>query len=362
MYNALFFTVQLAVVGGVVLAAEWRRLPQRLAGLALAIALAGAMAAPVAIAHLRAHSVVGERSRADVQDGSARWTDFAAASPSNRVYGATASWAAPEHRLFPDLLAVGLATAALWPPWSITRVAYGLALLVAVDLARGLNGWIYAPLYDYVVAFRSLRIPARMAIVAGLPLAVLAGFGVARLITRAPSIAARRLLLAGLLAIVVIEGWSGPIGLSSMPLTAPDTYLDLLADKGEAPRTSIIRRSSDRAPVAIVELPINQEDPTFMYYSTFHWQSLINGYSGFYSGRYVQLDDAMKRFPAYRSLEELARLQARYVVVHGELLPAERYQALTSELEASPSFQLVSKRSWRGREIALYRFSFAPAR
>jgi hypothetical protein len=241
-------------------------------------------------------------------------------------------------------------------------VAYGLALLVAIDLARGLNGWTYGPLYDYVFAFRSLRIPARMAIVAGLPLAVLAGFGVARLITWAGSNATRGLQAAGLLGIVVLEGWSGPTGLSSMPMTAPQTYADLLADKGEAPRTTIVRRSSDRAPVAILELPINQEDPTFMYYSTFHWQSLINGYSGFYSARYVQLDDTMRRFPSYRSLEELARLQARYVVVHGELLPADRYQALTGELEASPSFQLVSKRPWKDREIALYRFSFAPTR
>ena len=362
MYNALFFAVQLALVAGVILAVEWRQLPRRLSGLALAIALTGAMAAPVAIAHLRARAVVGERSRAAVEDGSARWTDFAAASPTNLVFGATARWAAPEHRLFPGVLGVILTAVALWPPWSMTRVAYGLALFVAIDLARGLNGWTYGPLYDNVLAFRSLRIPARMAIVAGLPLAVLAGFGAARLITWAGSTAAQRLLAVGLLGLVVLESWSGPIRLRSMPLAAPDTYSDLLADKGEASRTSIIRRASDRAPVAIVELPINKEDPTFMYYSTFHWQSLINGYSGFYSGRYVQLDDALRRFPASRSLEELAQLQARYVVVHGELLPADRYQALTSEMEASPSFQLVSKRPWQGREIALYRFSFAPAR
>ena len=120
----------------------------------------------------------------------------------------------------------------------------------------------------------------------------------------------------------------------------------------------MIRRLRDRAPDVIVEFPINREDPTFMYYSTFHWQTLINGYSGFYSTRYVMLDDMLKRLPDYQTVEELARLQTRYVVIHGELMPPDRYQQLTARLESQPYFRVVSKRSWQGREISLYRLSF----
>ena len=361
MYNTLFLAVLLVAVGMVVLATEWRRSPQRLPGLAIAVLVTAVMAAPAAIAHLRAHDIVGERSRADVQGGSADWLDFLSASPGNRAYGGwTSRWGRTERRLFPGFLALVLAAIALWPPYSIPRLAYAVALLVVVDVSRGFNGWTYPLLYDYFFVFRSLRVPARMAMVAGLPLAVLAGFGLTRLM--APASSRRRTLVAALLiAIVMIESWAGPLALASVPVAPPDTYADLLADKGEPPRTTIIRRLSDRAPVVILELPINQEDPTFMYYSTFHWQTLVNGYSGFYSARYVMLHDVLTRFPAHQALEELARLQTRYVVVHGELLPPARYRELTTQLETLPSFRLVSKRPWKGAEIALYGFEFQPA-
>jgi hypothetical protein len=361
IYNTLFLAVMLVAVGAVVLGAEWRRLPSRLPGLALAVLISGVLAAPAAIAHLRASDIVGERSRADAEGGSADWWDFLSASPSNHAYGEwTSRWGRTERRLFPGALALILAAVALWPPWSVPRLAYAVALAVMIDVARGFNGWTYPILYDYVFVFRSLRVPARMAMTAGLPLAVLAGFGLARLLSYVPS---RAYAIAGvLLGVVMIESWAGPLALASVPRVPPETYADLLADKGEPPRRTIIRRQSDRPPVVILELPINQDDPTFMYYSTFHWQTLVNGYSGFYSGRYVMLHDTLTRFPSHQALEELARLQTRYVVIHGEMLPPDRYRELTAQLEASPSFRLVSKRPWKGAEIALYGFEFQPAR
>jgi hypothetical protein len=361
MYNAIFLGMLLVAVGGFLLLAERRHLRARLPGIALAMALAGVMAAPAAIAHTRASAVVGERSRGEVQNGSAEWQNFLSAAPTNRLYGRwTDRFGGAEHRLFLGALGIVLAAVALWPPWSATRLAYAIGLVVALDVSRGLNGWIYGLLYDHVFVFRGLRIPARMAMLAGLALAVLAGFGVARLIGRGVSSRGRFALGAGLLAIVMLEAWSAPIGLTAVATEMPPTYADLLADKGDPPRRTIIRRLSDRPPAVIVELPINQEDPTFMYYSTFHWQTLVNGYSGFYSSRYVMLHDVMKRFPAPPALETLASLQTRYVVVHGELMPPDHYRALTARLDTSPSFRLVSKRPWQRGEIALYRFRWVP--
>jgi hypothetical protein len=359
MYNALFLGAYLAVVGGVVLLAGWRQLPQRVGGLLAAVVLAGALASPVAIAHMRAHDVVGGRSRAEVTSGSAVWTDFLAASPSSMLYGTLSpGLGGPERHLFLGVLGVALSMVALSPPWSAVRLAYAAGLLLSVDMARGLNGWTYGVLYEHFFVFQGLRIPSRMTIMIGLSLAVLAGYGVARVLAGVRSRGTRAAVTAALIAVVAIESWSAPFALALIPREFPQTYADLLADKGEPPRTSVIRRLRDRAPVVIVEFPINREDPTFMYYSTFHWQTLINGYSGFYSARYVMLHDMLKRFPDHQTVEELARLQTRYVVIHGELMPPEQYQQLTARLESQPYFSVVSKRPWQGREISLYRLSF----
>lgn len=362
IYNTLFLAILIATVAAVMLLSEWRRLPRRLPGLALAVAVSAVLATPAAIAHLRASEIVGERSRGDAESGSATWLDFLSAGPGNRLYGkSTSSWGRAERHLFPGVLALGLAAIALWPPYSTARLAYLVALVVMVDVARGFNGLIYPLLYDYVFVFRSLRVPARMAMAAGLPLAVLAGFGLSRLLAWVPS--RRQGLLAGaLIGVVMIESWTGPLALASVPTAPPEIYADLLADKGEPPRKTMIRRLSDRPPLVILELPINQDDPTFMYYSTFHWQTLVNGYSGFYSPRYVMLHDTLTRFPAHGALEELARLQTRYVLVHGEMLSPARYRELTAQIEASPSFRLIAKRPWKGSEIALYGFDFRPVR
>lgn len=362
IYNTLFLAVLLATVGTVVLLSDWQRLRRRLPGLALAVVVSAVLAAPAAIAHLRASQIVGERSRGDVQNGSANWIDFLSAGPGNQLYGKrTSGWGGPERHLFPGLLVVALAAVALWPPCSAVRLAYAFAVVVMIDIARGFNGFTYPLLYDHLFVFRSLRVPARMAMAAGLPLAVLAGFGLSRLLTRVPA-RGHAWLVGALIAVVMIESWTGRLALASVPTAPPEIYADLLADKGEPPRTTMIRRLSDRPPLVILELPINQDDPTFMYYSTFHWQTLVNGYSGFYSPRYVMLHDALTRFPADSALEELARLQTRYVVVHGEMLSRERYRELTAQMDASPSLELVSKRPWKDAEIALYRFDFRPVR
>jgi hypothetical protein len=359
MYNALFLGSYLVVVGGTLLMADRRRLRMHLPGLALAVVLAGALAAPVAIAHVRVREVVGERSRGEVQGGSAQWRDLLVATPNNALYGSlTAEWGGPERRLFLGVTAAVLAIVGLWPPWSATRVAYGLGLIVALEMARGLNGWLYPLLYDYAFVFRGLRMPGRMVVMAGLSLAVLAGYGVARILPRLGSAGRQWGIAVVLMGLVLLDAWSAPLSLATIPATPPGIYDALLADKGEAPRRTIVRRLSDRPPVVIAEFPINQEDPTYMYYSTFHWQTLVNGYSGFYSTRYVELDALLRQFPAVETLEALARLQTRYVVIHGELLPPARYAALTAAVEASPSFRLVAKQPWKGSELALYRFAF----
>ncbi len=360
MYLALFLGAVLAVVGAVVVLAERQLRGRQLRAFAIAAVVAAVMALPAAIAHLRVHELVGDRPRESVQDGSAEWQDFV----TSPTHFARRTWVPAidrhEHRLYPGTVAVLLALVAVWPPWSATRLAYMIGLLLAIDMARGFNGWMYGVLYDYVLGFRGLRVPARMGVMVGFAVAVLAGYGLARILSRVPTWRARMVVAVLVLAAVLADSWVAPLALATVPTAPPEIYADLLADKGDPPRRTIARRHSDPPPAVVVEFPINQEDTRLMYYSTSHWQTLVNGYSGFYSERYVRLDQVLQRFPSNEALQALARLQVRYFVIHGEMLSPDRYRQLVEALDVlSPQVRLVSRRPWQGSEISLYRFSYS---
>ncbi|WP_157899472.1 hypothetical protein [Luteitalea pratensis] len=358
MYNALFFGVFIAVVGGTLLLADLARARARWRLLLASILVAGALTAPVAIVHSRASELVGERSRAEVAVGSAEWQHFLSSAGHSWLHGRwSAPYGAPERRLYPGVIGVVLALVALWPPFSWARGAYLAGLLVSLELARGLNGWLYGALYDHVFAFRSMRVPARMTIVMGLGLAVLAGFGVERLLRLARSRGVQLAVTSVAVALVMADSWVAPLGLRVVATTPPETYADLLRDKGEVAHDRVIRRLSDPRPSVVLELPIAGADPTYMYYSTFHWQTLVNGYSGFFSDRYMRLIGALNRFPDPETEATVAGLDVRYVVVHGEMMREGEYQRLIAALDArAPDFRLVSRRPWQGSEISLYYF------
>lgn len=301
------------------------------------------LVAPVGRAHLKASQVVGERSAGEAIAGSATPGDFLGTAPSNRLYGGWADvFGHPERRLFPGAIAVILALVGMWRPWPASKTAYIVALLLALDLSLGFNGISYRVLWNAVLPFRGLRVPARMGLFVGFSVAVLAGYGVARLAGAVRSRGARGAMVVVLGALIAFEYRSVPVGLTTMPERAPQVYDDLVREIGDAPRA------------AIVELPLGQ-GPTYMYYSTFHWQVLLNGYSGFFPPSYYQLADAMATFPDPGSLQALRRRETRFVLIHGELMPPEEYDGLIKAASADPSLKLISRRPWRGREISLYR-------
>jgi hypothetical protein len=57
-------------------------------------------------------------------------------------------------------------------------------------------------------------------------------------------------------------------------------------------------------------------DVFYMYYSTFHWHRLLNGYSGFLPPHYTRLLEILRTFPDERSIRELRARNADYVLVH----------------------------------------------
>lgn len=355
MYNAVFLGLFMVPVALVLLRAG-QVTKRMVAAIAASLVVAGLLAAPAVTAHLKAREVVGERSRGEAEANSAVWTDFLASVPYSKLHGGwSKSFGGPERRLFPGFVALLLALVAVWPPVSRARVAYVLGALVAADLTLGFNGWLYPILYDHLVALRGLRVPARMGLMVGTALAVLAGFGMARLAGRV-NVRAERVLAATLIAGVLTDVWVAPLGLTRVAEDAPLIYFDMLRDKGDPPRTTLARRASDPRPAVLLELPIERDAPTYMYYSTFHWQTLVNGYSGFFSGRYIDLSNRLREFPTADSASLLGSLGVRYLTVHGEFLTPRDYQRITGRLDRmGPEFRLVNRRPWQGAEISLYR-------
>jgi len=352
MYYGLFLVPYMAVVCGTLLVARraWTR--DRLIALAAAAVVLTVVMLPAARAYLGARRVVGERGRQEVVDGSARAYNYLAPPEVNLVYGDLFDrFRDPERRLFPGFAAVLLAAVALWPPLSATRVAYALGLLVAFDVSLGFNGVLYRVLYDYFLPFRALRIPARMGMMVCFSLAVLAGYGAARIAEWTGRARVRSAALTGIAAILLIEYASRPLPLWTAPTAPPQAYADIIRDAGDSP-TSVL-----------FEFPTgHMEDPEYVYYSTFHWQYLVNGYSGFFPPSYLKVVRAVANFPDATSFDAIKAHGARYLVVHGEWLSGARYEELIAQLDRRSDVTLISRHPWQREnhhsEISVYRISY----
>jgi hypothetical protein len=190
-----------------------------------------------------------------------------------------------------------------------------------------------------------------MGLFVGFSLAVLAGNGVSRLAGGLASQTMRRALFATAAVLMLAEYASRPIELAEIRTSAPDVYADIVRDRGDGPTA------------ALFEFPASaQDDPTYLYYSTFHWQNLINGYSGFFPPPYLRLLDVMKTFPDDTSIEALRARGAAYLVIHGERLYGDRYETLIPQLDQRADLSLVSRRPWfasgKHSEISAYRIRY----
>lgn len=312
------------------------------------------VAAPVGKAYLGARKVVGERGRDEVVNGSATLTDYLGPPEENIVYGRLlAPFSRGERRLFPGFAAIVLAAIGVLSTLGTrgTRgtlvLAYALGLLVALDISLGFNGLTFRWLYEYALPFRGLRIPARNGIIAGFSLAVLAGFGAARIRHAG--------VLAAVGVVLLAEYASWHIAMVTLPLEPPQVYADIVRDNGDNPVA------------ALFEFPVSaQDDPTYMYFSTFHWQHLVNGYSGFFPPSYIFLVNAVQNLPDNQALHAIKSHGTRYLVVHGERLLGGRYDELTAELRRRPELTFVTKgpgeREGQHGEISVFRISYQESR
>ena len=341
LYYGLFLALYLIPVGGALWLARGR--PGRpLRALAAGAALAAVLVAPVIYAYTANRAMVGDRGAPAVQFYSAEGPDYVKPHFRSLLYGRWSEGGHPERQLFPRIMPVVLAATALWPPLSVVRIAYALALVVAVDGSFGLNGGYYPLLYTYVGPYRGLRVPARFSMLVGLTLSLLAGYGAARLLARWPR--HRLALTAVLLGLIMLEA------MPRMPLervwrNPPPIYATIAGE----PAAVLAEFPMPTVPLGYFF------DTRYLYFSTFHWHPIVNGNSGYFPKSYEELTKHEADFPSDSSVEYLRTRGVDYVAVHGAFIDREKFQRIVATLDARHDMPLVAAAPWEGSESRLYR-------
>jgi hypothetical protein len=71
-----------------------------------------------------------------------------------------------------------------------------------------------------------------------------------------------------------------------------------------------------------------------MYYSTYHWRSIVNGTGGFSPPGYDRHAPVLASFPSPASVQQLHRWGVRFVIVHAEWTGAAAARRIAGEAAA----------------------------
>jgi hypothetical protein len=291
-----------------------------------------------------------------------------------------------EDALFPGLVAILFAVVGIagWRGRRWLAVAFALIGVIAAVLSLGPtlgprhgngfplpSGW----LFDHVPLFRAMRVSSRLGGLTSLMIALLAGLGLAfawQWLNARPRFASlNRRKLAGLLlttalsAAVLAELWTGAIPLASV-------------DRGPE-ATAAARWLATQPPGPVMEFPAESvfADPAAasvrrhygesMFASTFNWNPLVNGNSGFIPRAY---SDFIERFVgeiarpdgtttprishvAADTLRLLQQIGVRYLVFHRAQYRTEDWPAVARQLDELVENGAITAAGERG-ESSIY--------
>jgi hypothetical protein len=258
--------------------------------------------------------------------------------------------------LFPGYLPLLLALAALAavfvrraraggrPP---ATAFYGILALVSVWLSIGppLGLW---PLVYWLPGLSFIRVPSRFTMLAVLGLAIVAAAGfdwlAARLGARRP-----RAFAAAIVVLLVLEFAAVPLAVVPYKLEIP------LADRWLATRPGPFAVAEVPLPDPLQAGPFERRQTMYMLHSTAHWQRTVHGYSGIRAPLHDRLYVLLRSFPDDASLDELVRLDVRYVVVHTELYPPGEWDQVAARIDRYGSRVRLEHVAGTGRVYSLQR-------
>ena len=188
---------------------------------------------------------------------------------------------------------------------------------------------LYRLLQEHVPGFDALRVSSRFAVVFVLFLAMLAGMGAA-LLARLPK-AAPIVVGLGVLSMLLNAPARLPLNrelASTVEVVTPAPYLT----PGGAP-PAVYRYLASLPPSTVVaELPFTDlwYNTRYLYFSTFHWHPIVNGFTSFFPPAYTErvrwlVNPVRTPDEAWRALESG---QATHVVVHTGAWDAEYVRQL----------------------------------
>ena len=349
IYYALFLMVTLAIAGVMTLVLWRSRLTRPvIAGFAVGGVLLMMVAVPYGRPYSENAKALGHRPASEIVMYSATPISYLAVTPDNAMLGPiTGRWSPSETRLFPGMIAILLAALALVPPVCAVRWLYVAVLLFAVECSFGLNGRLYPLMHDWLTPFKGLRAPGRFGILVLLGVSVLAAYGAARVLSRTP-VSWRRPLLLLLGGVMLLEYQTAPAYMEALPVDPPDVYRWLARE----PRGTVTVEYPLPRPEAV---PL--WDPWYMYFSTMHWQPLLNGYSGHYPRSYIQLLESQRTFPDEASIAVLRARGVKAIIVHRDgyhLL--KHYEDAVAGLEARSDIRLMGIWKDHRGEARAYKF------
>jgi hypothetical protein len=243
---------------------------------------------------------------------------------------------------FPGVTVLVLSACALFPGREgpdARRImcAAGAAGCLLVGLLPRMPG--YERIHDVVPLFWAVRAQAHIGQVVLLFLALLAGFGAARL-ERAWGGSRRWPAVAAALVVLV----------NAEACRAPLPYRDFT---GIPPVYDALR--SEPAAV-VVELPVYSRrdwaaNAVYMLNSTRHWKPIVNGYSGFFPASYARLQPLLAQFPGHEALETMHRRGITHAVVHEAAFISMYGRARFDEIGTVQSLTQVA----RDGDVHIYR-------
>jgi len=205
-------------------------------------------------------------------------------------------------------------------PW-----IYVLILGLAFLFTFGPHG-PYVLLYKYVPGFSGIRVASRFQVFVMFGLAVLGAYGLAGLSRRMAAVKPRKILLAALPILILVEYLSVPVPLISIPVTnkIPEVYRWLARQKGD---------------FAAVEIPlplshmISRRECARTYYAAYHRKKLVNGYSGYFPSLYLELLRRYQAMPTSQLVRDMRDLGVRMIIVHASQMRPRQAKRTLADLE-----------------------------